>query len=55
MEEERLPRRILEWCTPGRRRRGRIRNSWMQEVTTDREIDDLELVDREGLRRKIRL
>ena len=49
MDQERLPRRILEWCTPGRRRRGRIRNSWMQEVTTrmrERGIGDLEWVDR---------
>ena len=34
MNEERLPRKILEWCPPGRRRKGRRRNSWMQEVTT---------------------
>ena len=34
MDQERLPRRILEWCPPGRRRKGRPRNSWMQEVTT---------------------
>ena len=34
MDQERLPRRILERCPPGRRRKGRPRNSWMQEVTT---------------------
>ena len=38
MNEERLPQQILEWCPPIRRRRrrrkGRPRNSWMQEVTT---------------------
>ena len=34
VDQERLPRRILEWCPPGRRRKGRPRNSWMQEVTT---------------------
>ena len=34
MNQERLPRRILEWCPPGRRKKGRRRNSWMKEVTT---------------------
>ena len=24
----------FEWCPPGRRRKGRPGNSWMQEVTT---------------------
>ena len=33
MEEERLPRKILEWCPTGRRK-GRSRNSCMQEETT---------------------
>ena len=50
MGQERLPRRILELCPPGRRRKGRPRNSWMQEVTTrmrERGIGDLEWVDRE--------
>ena len=34
MNEERLPQEDLKWCPPGRRRKGRPRNSWMQEVTT---------------------
>ena len=34
IDQERLPRRILEWCPPGRRRKGRPRNSWIQEDTT---------------------
>jgi hypothetical protein len=45
MDQERLPRRILEWCPPGRRTTRRSQNSWMQEVTTgmrERGIDDLE-------------
>jgi hypothetical protein len=53
-----LPRRTLEWCPPGRRRKGRSRNAWMQEVTTgmkERGIGDLEWVDREGWRKKINL
>ena len=38
-----LPRKILEWYPPGRRRKGRPRNSWMQEVTTRmRESGELE-------------
>ena len=58
MEQERLPRRILEWCPPGRRRKGRPRKLWMQEVPTGvREggIGYLEWVDREGWRKKINL
>ena len=34
MDKGRLPRKILEWCPPRRRRKGRPRHSWMQEVTT---------------------
>ena len=58
MNQERLPRRILEWCPPGRRRKGRPRDSWMQEVTTgmrERGIGSLEWVDREGWRKKFNL
>ena len=29
MDEERLPRKMLEWRPPGRIRKGRLRNSWM--------------------------
>ena len=55
IDQERLPRRILEWCPPGRRRKGRPRNLWMQEVTTgmrERGNGDLEWVDREGWKRR---
>ena len=34
MNEERLPEKVFEWCSPGRKMKGRPRNSWMQEVTT---------------------
>ena len=54
MDQERLPRTILEWCLPGRRKKGRPRNSLMQEVTTgmrERGICELEWVDREGWRK----
>ena len=27
MDQDKLPRRILEWCPPGRRIKGRSRNS----------------------------
>ena len=56
LDQEWLPRRILQWCPPGRRGKGRPRNSWMQEVTTGmrkREIGDLEWVTREGWRKRI--
>ena len=58
MDQETLPRRILEWCSPGRRRKGRPRNSLMEEVTTgmrERGIGDSEWVDREEWRKKINL
>ena len=43
---------------PGRRREGRTRNSRMQEVTTgmkEKEINNMEWVDREECRRKIKV
>ena len=52
------PRIILAWFPPGRRRKGRPRNSWIQEISTgmiERGIGDLEWVDREGWRKKINL
>ena len=58
MEEERLPRKILEWCPLGRGTKGRPRNSWMLKVTTEmreREIGDLEWVDRDGWKKKIKI
>ena len=51
MDQERLLTRILEWCPPGRRRTGRLRNFWIQEVTTgmrERGIGDLKWVDMEN-------
>ena len=56
MAQERLPRKILEWHPPGRRRKGRPRNSRMQEITTgmrERGIGDLEWVDKTGGERKL--
>ena len=32
--EDRLPRKSLEWCPSGRRNKGRPRNLWLQEATT---------------------
>ena len=54
IDEERLPRKILEWCSPGRRG-GSPRNSWMQEVTTGmREKGiNIEWVDREEIELKL--
>ena len=53
MDQERLPRRILEWCPPGRRRKGRSRNSWMQELL--QEWEKGELATWNGSRYKINL
>ena len=53
MNEGRLPRKIFEWCPPGRRRKGRPQNSWMLEITTgmgQKEINNMEWVDREEWR-----
>ena len=57
MDQERFPRRLLEWCLPGRRRKGRPRNLWMQDVTTGMGggISDLEWVDRKGWKKKFKL
>ena len=64
MNDERIPQKILKFYPPGRRRRrikrrkGRPRNSWMEEVTTvmrEKGINNMEWVDREEWRRKIKL
>ena len=58
MNEEWLSPKILESCPPGRRGKGKPRNSWIQEVTTGmREggINNMEWVPREEWRRKIKL
>ena len=57
MKEERLPQNILGWCPPGRRGKGRPQNSEMQEVTSgtrERGINNMEWIDREEWRRKIK-
>ena len=57
MNEVRLLRKILERCPLGRRK-GRPRNSWMQEVTTgirEKGINNMEWIDREEWRRKVKL
>ena len=50
MQEERLPRKMLQLCPPGRRNRGRSRNSWMQEIRTEmreRQREELNCTDGE--------
>ena len=58
MNEERLPRKSLEWYPPGRRRKERPRNSWIQEVRTgkrEKGINNIEWIDRKEWKRKIKL
>ena len=58
MDEERLPRNILELCPPGRRKKGRPRNSWMQKVTTgmrEKEFNNMKWVNKEEWKRKRKL
>ena len=48
----------LEWCLPGRRKKGRPQNLWMQKVTTgmrEKGIDNMEWVDRGECRKKMKL
>ena len=52
LNEERLPRKILEWCPPGRRRKGRHGHLWIQEVMTGmrkKGINSMEWIDREDV------
>ena len=42
MPEETIPRRVWEWCPPGRRGRGRPRNTWMQEIMRGMKTKGLE-------------
>ena len=53
MDKERILEN-LEWCPPGKRRKGRPRNSWMLEVTTGKwkkGINNIEWIDMEEWRR----
>jgi hypothetical protein len=55
MDEYRLSGKILEWCPLERRREGRPRNPWMQEVTTGKRkkgIYNMEWIHREEWRNK---
>ena len=50
INEERLPQETLEWNQPGRRRMARLRNSWVQEVTTrmrEKRIIRIKWIDKE--------
>ena len=57
INEERPPRKFFDWYPLGRRK-GRPRNSWIQEVTarlSEKGINNMERADREELRREIKL
>ena len=58
MPEERKPKRVSEWYSPGRKGTGRSRNSWMQVIMTGMKAKGLEEKDwndRDEWRRKIKL
>ena len=58
MNAERQSWKMLECYPLGTSRKGRYRNSWMQDVTTavrENEINRTEWIDREEGRRKIKL
>ena len=57
MDEERSPRKIVDWCPPGRRKKGKPRKSWIQEVTTvmrEKGVNNIECIDREECTRRIK-
>ena len=45
MDEERIPKKVLEWIPLERRKRGRPRRSWMEEVNEAMSFRNLEIVD----------
>jgi hypothetical protein len=50
MEEGRLPKHILEWHAEGRRRRGRPRTTWKQDIMmamAERNLQEGDGMDRE--------
>lgn len=56
MNQERLPKKIIDWRPPGRRKRGRPRRSWrdgINEVLEERDIEQGVWNDRERWRREI--
>jgi hypothetical protein len=49
MEEEHLPMQLLVWNAGGRRRRGRPRTTWKQDIVTsvaERDIQEGDWMDR---------
>ena len=45
MDEERIPKKALEWIPPERRKRGRPMRSWMDEVNEAMSSRNLEIVN----------
>ena len=45
MDEERIPKMPPEWIPPERRKRGRPRRAWMDEVNEVISLRNLEIVD----------
>jgi hypothetical protein len=54
MSEERWPKKIWEWTPQGRRRRGRPRKNWsnnVKEAMAARDLDEQDIQDRSRWRR----
>ena len=45
MDEEQIPKKVLEWIPPERRKRGLPRSFWMDEVNEAMRSRNLEIVD----------
>jgi hypothetical protein len=59
MEEERLPKWLLEWHAKGRRRRARPRTTWKQDIvkamtSTGRRLDEQRTVENFGNRKVLK-
>ena len=56
MEEGRLPKKVMKWSPPGRRKRGRPKLTWAEEISglmEEKELMEEDWNDRDNWRKNI--
>jgi len=57
MEEERLPKKVMKWSPPGRRKRGRPKATWVEGIRGlmgEKGLMEEDWKDRDSWKKKIR-
>jgi hypothetical protein len=57
MEEGRLPKKVMKWSTPGRRKRGRPKATWVERIRGllgEKGLIEEDWNDRDKWKKKIR-